>query len=151
MVVTTSTVQSTCPGCGVVSSRVHQRTHQRLGDVDVEGHVEVVRVKKRWRCLESRCWRTTFTEHRVQVPPRARLTRRPTETITAAVGGEVPAVSRVAEQFGVSWPTVQRVLNAAATAVADGRAGRLPVARALGIDEHRCPSVSWFREPETGA
>lgn len=74
VVITAPAVQATCPGCGVESFRVRQRTRQRLGDVHFDGHIEVVWVMKRWRCLES-CRRATFTEHIAQVPPRARLTR----------------------------------------------------------------------------
>jgi transposase len=59
-----------------VSSRVHQRSRQRLRDVPVAGPVTVVWLKRRWRCAEPSCLRSTFTEHTAQVPPYARSTAR---------------------------------------------------------------------------
>ncbi|MYS80003.1 MULTISPECIES: transposase family protein [Streptomycetaceae] len=52
-----------CPGCGVVSARVHSRYLRRLADSAV-GHRRVVmelRVR-RFRCREERCPRATFAE-----------------------------------------------------------------------------------------
>lgn len=89
-----------------------------------DGLVEVVWLKKRWRCAEDLCARRTFTEHTTQVPTRARLTTRLKEAITTAVAGEVRAVDRVASQFGVSWPTVQRQITAAALSLAVQRRQR---------------------------
>jgi transposase len=50
VLVTTSAVEAACPSCGAFSSRVHQRTRQRLRDVPFDGLVTVWWVKKRWRC-----------------------------------------------------------------------------------------------------
>jgi transposase len=151
VVISTPVSQAACPGCGVFTSSVHQRTRQRLRDVPFDGPVEVVWIKKRWRCPESACDRSTFTEHTDQVPPRARLTQRLKDAITDAVAGEVRAVDRVAAQFGVSWPTVQRQITAAATALAARRRERPRLVRWLGIDEHRFRSVRWFKDEDTGA
>jgi transposase len=41
-----------CPDCGVLSSRVHKRTRQRLRDVPVAGRIVVELVKRRLACLE---------------------------------------------------------------------------------------------------
>ena len=46
-----------CPSCGVLTSRVHQRTLQRLWDVPVAGPVLVLWRKRRFVCVESRCAR----------------------------------------------------------------------------------------------
>jgi transposase len=146
VVISTSVVEAACPDCGVFSSRVHQRTHQRLADVPFDGHVEVVWVKKRWRCAEVLCSRSSFTEHTAQVPPRARLTIRLKDAITDAVAGEVRAIDRVAGQFGVSWPTVQRLADQAAAALHQQRSSRPRLVRHLGIDEHRFRSVRWFKD-----
>ncbi len=134
-----------CPGCGVLSGRVHQRTAQRVRDVPFDGLIEVVWIKKRWRCGDAGCVRATFTEHTVQIPTRARLTTRLKEAITRAVAGEVRAVDRVATEFGVSWPTVQRQITAAALALATARGHRPRLVAQLGIDEHRFRSVRWFK------
>ncbi len=133
--------EAACPDCGVLSSRVHQRTRQRLADVPFDGHIAVVWIKKRWKCIEALCSRTTFAEHTEQVPPRARLTQRLRAAILQAVAGEVRAIDRIAGQFGVSWPTVQRIVNQAAAARATWRRTRPRLVRQLGIDEHRFRSV----------
>jgi transposase len=141
--VETETAEAACPACGVFTSAVHQRTMQPVRDVGFDGLVTVVWRKKRWRCAQAGCARATFAEHTVQVPPRARLTTRLATAVLAAVTSEVRAVDRVAAQFGLSWPTVARLLAGAAQALATG-----PVrpCRALGIDEHRFRSVRWFRD-----
>ncbi len=61
------------------------------------------------------------------------------------VAGEVRAVDRVATQYGVSWPTVQRLISAAARALATQRRHRPRLVTRLGIDEHRFRSVRWFK------
>lgn len=146
VVIATSIDEAACPDCGVMSSRVHQRTRQRLTDVPFDGHIEVVWLKKRWKCAEVLCAKKTFTEHTDQVPPRARLTRRLRDAVLDAIAGEVRAVDRVAGQFGVSWPTVQRLIDQAAAVLAAWRRTRPRLVRQLGIDEHRFRSVRWFKD-----
>lgn len=135
-----------CPGCGVLTSRVHQRTQQRVHDVNFDGKVTVWWIKKRWRCNELLCGTVTFTEHTTQVPPHARLTTRCKERIVAALSGEVRAVSRVAAELGVAWPTVMRQLKAAREAQKARASARPKLVDALGIDEHRFRTVRWYRD-----
>ncbi|MGJ3509827.1 ISL3 family transposase [Enemella sp. A6] len=150
VVIATTVSEAACPACGVLSSRVHQRTRQRLADVGFDGRVEVAWLKKRWKCAEPLCAKATFTEHTDQVPPRARLTRRLADAVLEAVAGEVRAIDRVAGQFGVSWPTVQRLIDRASADLAIRRRARPRLVRSLGIDEHRFRSVRWFRD-DTGS
>jgi len=150
VVIATPVAEEACPDCGVLSSRVHQRTRQRLADVAFDGHVEVAWIKKRWACDEPLCRRRSFTEHTDQVPPRARLTQRLKDAVIDAVSGEVRAVDRVAHQFGVSWPTVQRLASVAAAALERRRRTRPRLVRFLGIDEHRFRTVRWFRDDAGG-
>lgn len=145
VVISTHHLEAACPGCGVLTARVHQRTAQRVQDVPFDGLVEVVWIKKRWRCLEVLCTRATFTEATAEVPARSRLTTRLKDAITTAAG-EVRAVDRVATQFGVSWPTVQRQIDAAALALVTLRQHRPRLVTQLGIDEHRFRSVRWFKD-----
>lgn len=63
-----------CPACGVISTRVHRRTLQRVRDVPIAGAVEVIWCKRRWICAESLCTKATFAESTSQVPARARST-----------------------------------------------------------------------------
>ncbi len=69
LVISTPVPEAACPDCGVFSSRIHQRT--RLADVPFDGLVEVVWVKKRWRCAEPLCGRVSFTN----TPSRSRRGR----------------------------------------------------------------------------
>ena len=138
-------VEAACPSCGVFTSSVHQRTLQRVRDVAFDGPVVVLWDKKRWRCWEIACSRRSFTEATAQVPARARFTTRLGAAVLAAVTIEVRAVDRVARQYGLSWPTVGRLLATAAKELAAGPVG---LTRALGIDEHRFRSVRWFKDDD---
>ena len=140
--------EGACPSCGVLTRRVHQRTMQRLRDVPFDGVITVQWVKRRWRCGEVGCPRTSFTEHTAQVPPRARMTTRLREALVDAVAGEARPVERVAAQFAVSWPTVMRELTGAMATVRKSARARPRLVRRLGIDEHRFRTVRWFRDPD---
>jgi len=142
----TPVAEAGCPACGVLSSRVHQRTVQRVRDVTFDGRVVVWWVKKRWRCSEPACGKATFAEHTAQVPPCARLTTRLKERIVTALSGEVRCVQAVAAELGVTWPTVMRQLTAAMTAQAAAARARPQVVHSLGIDEHRFRTVRWYRD-----
>ena len=150
VVIATRVREAACPACGVATSRVHQRTVQRVRDVPFDGQVTVVWVKRRWRCAESACGRVTFTEHTDQVPVRARMTTRLKDAVVVAVATEARAVSGVAAAFGVSWASVHRQVRVAGARLAAAWAARPRLVRWLGIDEHRFRSVRWFRE-EAGA
>lgn len=148
MRIDTPVLEAGCPSCGVVTSRVHQRTLQRVRDVPFDGLVVVWWVKKRWRCAEPACGRATFTEHTVQVPPYARLTTRLKERIVAALAGEVRCVNAVAAELGVSWPTAMRQLTDAMAAQAARAAARPALVHSLGIDEHRFRTVRWYKDED---
>ncbi len=137
VLIDTPVLEAGCPSCGVVTSRVHQRTVQRVRDVPFDGLVTVWWVKKRWRCAEPLCGRATFTEHTDQVPPYARLTTRLKERIVVALAGEVRCVDAVAAELGVSWPTAMRQLTRAMAAQAARARARPALVHSLGIDEHR--------------
>jgi transposase len=138
-------VEDGCPDCGVLSSRVHQRTRQRLRDVPVAGRVEVVLVKRRFACLEPPCPRRTFVEVTDQVALRARVTTRLRQLVLDQVVGEGRAISRVAAEYGLGWWTVQGLVTAAALLLTDPDTVAV---RRLGIDEHRYRSVRYYREPD---
>lgn len=136
-----------CPGCGVRSQRVHQRTVQRLRDIPVAGRLVVCWAKRRYRCGTSGCERVTFTEHTPQVPAYARSTSRLKDALVEAVATSGRSASETARAHRVGWWTVQRALSAASVRLADPAAR--PV-RAIGIDEHRFHRVRFFRA-EQGA
>src|SRR5687768_11542421 len=74
-----------CPDCGVVSSRVHAWSVQRVRDVPHAGRVEVVVRKPRLVCGEPLCRRRTFTPTTVELPARARCTTRLRTAVLDAV------------------------------------------------------------------
>jgi transposase len=137
-----------CPDCGIVSTRVHAWTRQRVKDIPAGGaSVEVVVRKPRWVCAERTCGRKTFVQVTDQLPARARCLSRLKAALLAAVVGSGRAVEEVAAAFGVAWWTVQTVVTAAVMTLPD--LDDVPV-RLLGIDEHRFRTVRWFRD-EDGA
>lgn len=140
-----STAPPGCPVCGVLAGRVHSRRRQRLRDVPVAGPIELVWVKRRWFCDESRCRRRTFSEVTDQVPAFARSTARLCQALVTAVVVSGRAASEVARAHRVSWWLVASMLTAAADLLTDP--DQTP-ARRLGVDEHRYRSVRFFREPD---
>jgi len=146
-VLVVSTEPPGCPGCGVISTRVHQRTRQRVGDVPVAGAVEVIWCKRRWICAEDLCAKATFAESTIEVPARARSTVRLRGALVAAVVTSGRAVSETARAYGVSWWAVQTALTAALLVLPEVCD---TVVTRLGIDEHRYRSVRYFRTPTGG-
>jgi len=142
-VVIEATSPPLCPVCGVVATRVHQRTWQRLRDVPVAGAVEVIWCKRRWVCAQAGCPKRTFAESTAQVPPRARSTVPLRAALVAAVVVSGRAASEVARAHQVSWGAVQSALSAALLVLPD--VDQLAVTR-LGIDEHRYRSVRYYRD-----
>lgn len=135
-----------CPGCGVIASRVHSRTRQRIRDLPAGGeHLEVVWCKRRWFCDESLCGKKTFAESTVEVPRFARSTARLKRAVLDAVCGSKRAACDVAAGFVVSWWFVQKVLDVAVVKLANPD---IRLVRHLGIDEHRYRRVRFFREPD---
>jgi transposase len=144
-VVVESTAPPGCPSCGVVATRVHARREQVIRDVPVGGLVRVVWAKRRWRCTEGGCSRATFWESTLQVPARARCTRRLRGALVDAVVVSGRAAAQTARAFAVSWWSVQAALAAVVVllpAVDD------IVVRRLGVDGHRYRSVRFFRDPD---
>jgi Magnesium chelatase, subunit ChlI/Helix-turn-helix domain of transposase family ISL3/zinc-finger of transposase IS204/IS1001/IS1096/IS1165 len=124
-------LDSGCPECGVVSSRVHAWVRQRVRDIPHAGRVEVVVRKPRLVCGEPACARRTFIPATDQLPLRARCTTRLRRALLDAVIDSGRAVAEVAADYGVAWWTVQTTLNAAAVLP---NINDLHVRR-LGIDE----------------
>jgi transposase len=136
-----------CPACGVVSSRVHAWTEQRVRDIPHAGEVEVVVRKTRMVCAEPACPRRTFTPATEQLPARARCTTRLRTAVLDAVIDSGRAVAEVAQDFKVAWWTVQATVNVAVVSLPS--VDNLHVRR-LGIDEHRYRRVRWYRDDDGG-
>ena len=130
-----------CPACGVISGRVKDRPLRRIADLPASGQ----RTQLWWRkcrlvCVEALCPRRTFTQTSEAIRPRARVTQRLRWQLATAIAAGNRAVSEVAREYGVSWPTAHKALAAAAV-------GWLPEptpTTRLGIDETRFRSVRWL-------
>jgi transposase len=149
VLVETIDTEGACPACGVLSGRVHSRPVQQVRDVTCGGERLKVSVRKRrYVCAESVCPAGTFTERTEQLPARARVTTRLAQRVINACRVEPRAVSRVADEAGLTWPTVMRLLTSTIDLVdaVDTRH-----VRRLGIDEHRFRNVRYLRDPETQA
>ena len=130
-----------CPECGVVSGAVKERPWMRLKDLPISGQtVQLWWRKRRLVCGEDLCPRRTFTLTSAAVRSRARVTERLRHRVAMAIASSNRAVSDVAREFGVSWPTAPKALvDAAARWLPEPE----PTSR-LGIDETRFRSVRWI-------
>jgi transposase len=130
-----------CPACGVITSAVKDRPLMRVKDLPASGQrVELWCRKRRLICGEVLCAQKTFTQAAAAVRPRARVTERLREQVAHAIASSNRAVSDVASEYGVSWPTAHKALVAAATRWLPEPK---PTTR-LGIDETRFRSVRWI-------
>ena len=143
VLVETVAEQGWCPSCGVASRWVHERPTSRVKDLP-HGPVALrVWVRKRWyRCAETACERRSFTEVTGQLPARSRLTVRLRVLVERAVTKTNGAMSEVADDHGVAWWTVHRILLAA---VARELGAAAPTPR-IGIDETRTRRVRGLLE-----
>jgi transposase len=133
--------EAACPTCGVVTGRVKDRPLRRIKDLPACGQqTQLWWRKRRLACLEVLCPRRSFTQPSVAVRPRGRVTERLRTRVAEAIAGGNRAVSEVAAEYGVSWPTAHTALVAAA---ARWLPEPTPTNR-LGIDETRFRSVRWL-------
>ena len=136
--------EGACPSCGVLSARVQARPIQHVKDVPCGGErIDVLVRKRRYNCLEPVCPRRTFTEQTDQLPSRARLTTRLAAQVITACRLEPRAVSRVADEAGLTWPTVMRLLTSTIDLAHQVDTRHV---RHLGIDEHRFRRVRYTRD-----
>jgi len=137
-----------CPGCGTVSSRVHETVVTRPRDVRRAGDIVDLRwVKVRRKCENRQCPRKTFTEWAPPLPPRCRITARLREQAAHEVTGRGITPAEAARHAGISWPTAHEAFAAAADPVLDQDPA--PVAH-LGIDEHRRGRARFAVDAQTG-
>ena len=128
--------EAPCPGCGVVSTRVKDRPLRRIKDLPASGQsVELWWRKRRLACVEALCPLRSFTQASRAIRPRARITERLRDKVAHAIAAGNRAVSEVAAEFEVSWPTAHKALVVAAARWLPEPA---PTTR-LGIDETPLP------------
>jgi transposase len=116
-----------CPACGVFSGAVKDRPVMRLKDLPMSGQtVELWWRKRRLICDEALCPRKTFTQVSAAVRPWARITEWLRQQVARAIASGNRAVSEVASEYDVSWPTAHKALVVAATKWLPGAAADEP-------------------------
>ena len=141
MIIEQTAREGPCPACGVLTSAVKDRPMMRLKDLPACGQtVELWWRKRRLVCGEQLCPRRTFTQACRAVRRRGRVTERLRRRVATAIAESNRAVSDVAREYKVSWPTAHKALVAAA---ARWLPKPEPTTR-LGIDETRFRSVRWI-------
>lgn len=146
-VMTADETAAACPTCGVISTARKGAATTRPRNVPYgPDAVRLVWHKSRWRCLESRCPRMSFTESLPQVPARCRLTARLYEQVGAGVADGYSCVSSAARAHGVSWPVAHAAFVAHVTPILQEE---LPTVAVLGIDETRRGKRIWQQDPVT--
>jgi transposase len=138
---------SACPSCGVFSSSVKGNVTTRPRDVPY-GSTPLCLVwhKRRWRCTERLCPRSTFTESVAEVPARARLTTRLRTEVGQVIADLFRCVQAAAGHYGLSWATSHAAFVAH---VRRQLAEPLPAICVLGIDETRRGRPRWAQDPTT--
>lgn len=128
--------EAACPDCGVIAARAKDRDRVLLHDLPAHGvPVRLVWSKRRWRCQEPACARTSFTEPHPVAAPRARLTTRAVAWCADQIASHDITVSALAGMLGVAWHTVWNAVAPMIRArIADP--ARLEGVRRLGVDEH---------------
>jgi transposase len=124
-----------CPACGALAVGHGRRVHL-VHDAPCFGRVALVRWLKRvWRCRESACPTTTFSETSDLAPPRAVLSVRAVAWATDALTHDDTSVSALARHLGVDWHTCWDAIEVEAKARV-GKPERLKKVKTLGVDEH---------------
>lgn len=124
-----------CPACGVLAVG-HGRVAVLLHDLPCAGvPVRVVWRKRRYRCHETACEVTTFSEVHELAAPRAKLTTRAIAWAVTQLRCHDIAVSALAEMLGVAWNTVWDAITPVIEAQLAAE-DRLAGVDALGVDEH---------------
>jgi transposase len=138
---------SACPSCGVLSISLKGLACTRPRDIPYgTTSLRLVWHKRRWRCRERLCARSSFTESLPSVRARSRLTTRLRAELGWAVAEQGRVVSETAAHYGASWPIVHAAF---AEHVRVPLAAPLPPVKVLGIDETRRGKPVWAKDPDT--
>ena len=142
-VVTADPDAAACPSCRVVSTSGKQHVMTRPKDLPYGATpLRAVCHKRRWRCRQTDCATETFTEAIPQVPSRIRTMGRLRALVAHAVADN-RSVAEVATSHDLSWPMVQRAVDAHVEVVV-GEPEPTPI---LGVDETRRGKPRWCRDP----
>jgi len=146
-VVTVDQTASACPSCGVFSVSVKGLVCTKPRDIPYgTTGLRLFWHKRRWRCLERQCARSSFTESVPAVRARSRLTTRLRAELGWAVAEQQRCVAETAAHYGASWPVVHAAF---AAHVRVPLAASLPPVSVLGIDETRRGKPIWAQDCDT--
>lgn len=133
--VETDTTMTGCTNCGVVATLHHRRRHYVHDVPGPRGPVELVWHKRIWRCWESLCPVSTWSEGSEFIRPRAKLSVRAGDWAADRLQYDDVHVQALARRLGVDWHTcwaAAKPVLATRTTSSD----RLDGVTALGVDEH---------------
>ena len=138
---------SACPSCGVLSVSLKGLACTRPRDIPYGTmRLRLIWHKRRWRCRERACRRSSFTESLPSVRARSRLTTRLRAELGYAIAEQGRVVSEASAHYGASWPIVH---TAFVEHVRVPLAAPLPPVKVLGIDETRRGKPVWARDADT--
>ena len=126
-------------GCEDCGSRAvgHGRTRTPVRDLEISGRPTVlVWAKRRWRCPDPDCGRSTWSERSEQIAPRAVMTERARKALAERVNIDGDTIAAAATEFGVGWHTANTAVAEHTDPVIDAP-GRLEGITAIGVDEKR--------------
>jgi transposase len=146
--VTTADTPQACPSCATPATSVKGWVITEPCDLPFPVPTRLLWHKRRWRCQQPACPRSSFTESVPQIPARKRVTSRLRAAAGRAVALAGRTVAQAAADVGLSWPVVHAAFLDHATAQLPDEPQ--PVA-ALGIDETRRGKPRFTRDTDTGA
>ena len=123
-----------CEACGT-RALAHGRRTVRVRDLPMADRPVVLVWRKRlWRCPESACEVSTWSEDSDAIAPRAVLTERARAEMCRRVGRDGHSVAQVAREFGVGWHTAMEAVRDHGRPRVD-HLSRLRLPSAIGLDE----------------
>jgi transposase len=146
-VIETIATEAWCLGCGV-AAKPHGRRRTAIRDLPSAGRpVTLVWLKRLWRCPETVCEVTSWSETSEAIGPRSCLTERARREACRLVGEDQQSVAAVAVTLGVGWATVMRaVVEYGAPLVEDP--ARLAGVTSIGVDETAFLAANRFHHTE---
>jgi transposase len=145
-VVTADECAAACASCGAFSVSVKGLVCTRPRDIPYGvTRLPLIWHKRRWRCKENLCGRSSFTERVAAVRARSRLTTRLRAELGWEVAEQQRCVSEAAAHYDASWPFVH---PAFADHVRVPLAAPRPPVKVLGIDKTRRGKPIWAQDPD---
>ncbi|MCP3882889.1 MAG: ISL3 family transposase, partial [Sulfitobacter sp.] len=127
------------PLCGNCATTAELKDRDLVAHVDLPSFGQPTRLvwrKRRWVCPALFCGVGSWTEQHDEIAPAAHLlTTRAGRWVTVQVGRWGRSVKEVAAELDCDWHTVNRAVIAYGQALIDDDVDRIPVVRALSLDE----------------